>query len=68
MPSVIASVRAMAWFKRRRNLDLRPLSELHDEFAHRPGAEALLAEAEEELAQRERTEAAGAKPTARGAR
>ena len=58
MPKELASVRAMGWFKRRRNLDLRPLSELHGEFANRPGAEALLAEAEEELAQRERTEAA----------
>ncbi|WP_419921896.1 hypothetical protein [Candidatus Poriferisodalis sp.] len=32
-------------------LGLRPLSELHDEFAGRPGAEALLADAEEELAE-----------------
>ncbi|MCY3947911.1 MAG: hypothetical protein OXF61_01775 [Acidimicrobiaceae bacterium] len=52
----------MGWFRRRRNLDLRPLSELHDEFAKRPGAEALLAEAEEELAQRERTDSAYAQP------
>lgn len=56
MPAVIASVRAMGWFKRRRDLDLQPLSELHDEFETRPGADALLAEAEEELAQRERTD------------
>lgn len=58
MPNVVASVRAMGWFRRRRNLDLRPLSELHDEFAKRPGAEALLAEAEEELTQREQTNSA----------
>lgn len=48
----------MGWFKRRRNLHLQPLSELHDEFAKRPGADALLAEAEEELAQRERADSA----------
>ena len=66
MPKVLASVRAMGWFKRRRNLDLRPLSELHDEFAQRARAETLLAEAEEELAQRERTEAAYTKPPAAG--
>lgn len=62
MPDVVASVRAMGWFRRRRNLDLRTLSELHDEFTKRPGAEALLAEAEEELAQRERTDSAYAQP------
>lgn len=62
MPDVVASVRAMGWFKRRRNLDLRPLSELHDEFAKRPSAEALLADAEEELTHRERTDATYAKP------
>lgn len=64
MSKVLASVRAMAWFKRRRNLDLRPLSELHDEFETRPGADALLAEAEEELAQRERTDISFAEPHA----
>lgn len=53
---MVASVRAMGRFKRRHNLDLRPLSELHDEFADRARAEALLAEAEEELAHRERRE------------
>ncbi|MDE0136673.1 MAG: hypothetical protein OXM54_17765 [Acidimicrobiaceae bacterium] len=52
----------MGWFKRQRDLDLRPLSELHDEFANRPGAEALLAEAEEELAQREPTDVSFAQP------
>lgn len=52
----------MGWFKRRRDLELRPLSDLHDEFAARPGAEALLAEAEDELAQRDRIEAAYAEP------
>ena len=43
----------MGLFRRRRDLDLRPLSELHDEFLSRPDAEELLAEAEECLAGRE---------------
>ena len=58
----VASVGAMGWFRRRRNLDLRPLAELHNEFAKRPEARALLAEAEEELTLREQTEAAYTKP------
>ncbi len=61
-PKAVISLRPMGWFKRRRDLDLRPLAELHDEFANRPGAEALLAESEEELAQREGTDTAYAKP------
>ena len=53
----VASVGAMGWFRRRRNLGLRPLSELHDEFAKRPDAEELLADAEEALTYRERNDA-----------
>ncbi|WP_419911499.1 hypothetical protein [Candidatus Poriferisodalis sp.] len=45
----------MGWFRRRRNLRLRPLSELHDEFAARPGAQSMLDDAEAELAEREHT-------------
>ncbi|WP_420446008.1 hypothetical protein [Candidatus Poriferisodalis sp.] len=55
---MVAGVAAMGWLRRRRNLGLQPLSELHDEFAKRPGAEALLADAEEELTYRERNDAA----------
>jgi hypothetical protein len=51
----LASVNHMGWFRRRRNLRLRPLSELHDEFSARPGAQAMLDEAEAELAKREHT-------------
>ena len=43
----------MGLFRRRRDLDLRPLSELHDEFLQRPNAEQLLAEADEYLTRRE---------------
>ena len=57
----------MCWFRRCRSLDLRTLSELHDGFANRRGAEALLAEAEEYLAHRERTDDPFAKQhTAKG--
>ena len=49
----VASVSRMSWFRRRRNLRLRPLSELHDEFAARPGAQSMLDNAEAELARRE---------------
>ncbi|WP_419554546.1 hypothetical protein [Candidatus Poriferisodalis sp.] len=51
----------MSWFRRRRDLELQPLAELHDEFANRPDAERLLAEAEDELTRRERTDAPYAK-------
>ena len=44
---------SMGLFRRRRGLDLRPLSELHDEFMKRPNAEELLAEADDYLTQRE---------------
>ena len=50
----VASVQAMGWFHRRRDLGLRPLSDSHDEFVARPDAAALLAEAEHELTHRER--------------
>lgn len=43
----------MGWFWRRRDLGLRPLSELHDEFAARPGAQSKLDDAEAELTKRE---------------
>ncbi len=43
----------MGLFRRRRGLDLRPLSGLHDEFMKRPNAEELLAEADDYLTQRE---------------
>lgn len=51
----VASVSRMGWFRRRRNLRLRPLSKLHDEFAARPGAQSMLDDAEAELAEREHT-------------
>lgn len=50
----IASVSVMGWIRRRRNLRLRPLSELHEEFSARPQAQSMLDEAEDELASRER--------------
>lgn len=43
----------MGWLRRRRDLGLRPLSELHDEFAARPGAQSKLDDAEAELTKRE---------------
>lgn len=43
----------MGLLRRRRDLGLAPISELHDEFLSRPNAEELLAEAEEYLAERE---------------
>ena len=51
----VDSVAAMGWLWRPRMLGLRPLSTLHGEFAAHPAADSLLAEAEEELARRERT-------------
>ncbi len=57
MSRSVASVGAMGWFRRRRDLGLQPLAELHDEFAKRPDAEELLADAEEELTYRERNDA-----------
>lgn len=42
----------MGWFHRRRNLRLRPLSELHEEFSARPGAQSMLDDAEAEFAKR----------------
>ena len=57
MPYMVASVAAMGWFRRQRSLDLRHLSELHDQFAKRPAAESLLADAEQELTYRERNDA-----------
>ena len=45
--------RSMGLLRRRREVDLAPLSELHDEFLSRPDAEELLAHAEEYLAERE---------------
>ena len=57
MSGVVASVGLMGWFRRRRNLGLRPLSELHDEFSQRPHAEALLTQAENELVHLERAHA-----------
>ena len=52
---VVGSVGRMGWFRRRRNLRLRPLSELHDEFSARPDAPSMLDDAEAELAEREHT-------------
>ena len=52
-PGGVASVSHMGWFRRRRNLRLRSLSELHEEFAARPGAHSMLDGAEAELARRE---------------
>ena len=43
--------RSMGPLRRRRDLGLAPISELHDEFLSRPNAEELLAEAEEYLAE-----------------
>lgn len=43
----------MGLSRRRRDLDLRPLSELHEEFMERPDAEELLAEADDYLTRRE---------------
>ena len=48
----------MGLFRRRRDLGLAPLSELHDEFLTRPEAKELLAEAGEYLAEREDEHAA----------
>ena len=45
--------RSMGLLRRRRDLDLAPLSELHEEFLSRPDAEELLADAEEYLSERE---------------
>lgn len=45
----------MGWFHWRRDLDLRPLSELHDKFTARPGAQSKLDNAEAELTRREHT-------------
>ena len=56
MSDRVASVGAMGWFRRRRSRGLQPLTELHDEFAKRPDAEELLADAEEELTYRERND------------
>lgn len=58
MPLLSSAV--MRLFRRRRDLGLRPASELHDEFMQRPDAEELLADAEEYLSQRERDYAAQA--------
>ena len=49
---------SMGLLRRRRDLGLTPLSELHDEFLSRPNAGELLAEAEEYLAEREDEHAA----------
>lgn len=43
----------MGWLRRRHDLGLRPLSELHDEFSARSRADEMLAEAALELARRE---------------
>ncbi len=48
----------MSLLRRRRDLGLRPVSELHDEFMQRPDAEDLLAEAEEYWQQQEQEYAA----------
>lgn len=52
--------RVMRLLRRRRDLGLRPVSELHDEFMKRPDAENLLAEADEYWQQQERDYAAQA--------
>ena len=52
----------MGWFRRRRNLGLQPLTELHDEFAKHPDAEELLADAEKELAEHTNLEELKATP------
>ncbi|GEM_PF-2899922 len=44
---------SMGLRRRRRDLALEPLSELHDEFLSRPNAKEMLVEAEECLAARE---------------
>ncbi len=49
---------SMGLFHRRRDLGLKPLAELHDEFLSRPNAEELLTEAEDYLAGREDEQAA----------
>lgn len=46
----------MAWLRRRRDLGLEPLSELHDEFSAQPNAQSMLDEAEAELEEREQAE------------
>ena len=58
MPLLASGV--MRLFRRRRDLGLRPASELHDEVMKRPDAEKLLAEADEYWRQRERDYAAQA--------
>lgn len=51
---LLGSVKAMAMFRRRRQLDLRPVAESHDEFVQRhPDADRLLADADGYLAERE---------------
>lgn len=50
----------MRLFGRRRDLELRPLGELHDEFLQLPNAEQLLADADEYLTRRENAHAAQA--------
>ena len=49
---------SMGLFRRHRDLDLKPLAELHDEFLSRPNTGELLAEAEDYLAGREDGQAA----------
>ena len=56
----LLSSAVMRLFRRRRDLGLRPVSELHDEFMKRPDAEELLAEADEYWQQQERDYAAQA--------
>ncbi len=56
----------MGWFHWRRDLDLRPLSELHDEFAARPGAQSKLDNAEAELTPATNTEAQPQNPPLHG--
>lgn len=61
----VANVRAMAMFRRRRLLDLRPAAEWHEEFVRKhPDAEQLLAEADEYLAKREAGHNPGPEPQA----
>lgn len=50
----MANVGGMVWLHRRRDLRLRPLSDLHDEFSARPHAQSMLDDAEDELAKRGR--------------
>ena len=63
MTDLGTSVKVMAWFRRRRPLDLRPAAEWNEKFIREhPDAEELLAEADDYFAQREAEAPAVAHP------